>query len=131
VEAVRREIDFREQSESENAAEPAPALTAEDIRIHAWLVERLAVVNYEQHGLWPKLRRFVFGNRLVRWLKRTTRRIVDETTRGSAEGTANKGRYPGAHAAMEHSAAGAAETDQDRSCRPRSVLCRPNRSTAP
>ena len=70
VEAVRREIDFREQRETENAAGPAPTLTAEDIRIHAWLLERLALVNYEQHGLWPKLRRFLFGNRLVRWLMR-------------------------------------------------------------
>jgi hypothetical protein len=70
VEAVRREIAFREQREIENAAGPAPTLTAEDIRIHACLVERLAVVYYEQHGLWPKLRRFLFGNRLVRWLRR-------------------------------------------------------------
>jgi hypothetical protein len=45
-----------------------PPLTAEDFRIHAWLLERLAAVNYERHGLWPKLRRFFFGNRLVRGL---------------------------------------------------------------
>jgi hypothetical protein len=70
VDAVQREIDFREQRETENSAGPAPTLTAEDIRIYAWLVERLAVVNYEQHGLWPKLRRFLLGNRLLRWLMR-------------------------------------------------------------
>jgi hypothetical protein len=47
-----------------------PPLTAEDIRIHVWLSERLAVLHYERHGLWPKLRRFLFGNRLVRFLAR-------------------------------------------------------------
>ena len=44
-----------------------PPLSAEDIRLHAWLAERLAVLHYERYGLWPKLRRFLFGNRLVRW----------------------------------------------------------------
>jgi hypothetical protein len=78
--AVPREIDVREQRETDNGAGSArregeganqwstarPPLSAEDIRIHAWLIERLAVVHYERHGLWPKLRRFLFGNRLVR-----------------------------------------------------------------
>jgi hypothetical protein len=73
LEAVRREIDFREQRETENGAGPArregegtnrwstarPPLSAEDIRIHAWLTERLAVLHYERYGLWPKLRRFL------------------------------------------------------------------------
>src|SRR5712691_4371456 len=82
LEAVRRKIDFREQRETENVAGPArregqgtsrwfttrPPLSAEDIRLHAWLAERLAVLHYERHGLWPKLRRFLLGNRLVRWL---------------------------------------------------------------
>jgi hypothetical protein len=82
LEAIRREIDFREQRETENGAEPAqredegtdrwstarPTLSAEVIRLQGWLSERLAMVNYERHGLWPKLRRFLFGNRLVRWL---------------------------------------------------------------
>jgi hypothetical protein len=81
-EAVRRDIRLRGQSETENGAGIArregqgtgrwftarPAPSAEDIRVHAWLLERLAVLHYERHGLWPKLRRFLFGNRLVRWL---------------------------------------------------------------
>jgi hypothetical protein len=42
--------------------------SAEDIRLHGWLAERLAAVHYERHGLRPKLRRLIFENRLVRWL---------------------------------------------------------------
>jgi hypothetical protein len=82
LEAVRREIHFREQRATGNGAGPVrrqgqrtnrwstarPPLSAEDIRIHAWLTERLAVLHYERYGLWPKLRRFLLGNRLVRWL---------------------------------------------------------------
>jgi hypothetical protein len=82
LEAIRREIDFREQGETEKGSGPArregertnrwstarPRLRAEDIRLHAWLTERLAALHYERHGLWPKLRRFLFGNRLVGWL---------------------------------------------------------------
>jgi len=41
-----------------------PPLSAEDIRMHTWLIERLAALHFERHGLWPKLRRFLFGNRL-------------------------------------------------------------------
>jgi hypothetical protein len=88
--ALRKEIHFREQRETDNAAGLArwegegmntplwrgreTALrrrrlpSAEDIRLHAWLAERLAVLHHERHGLWPKLRRLVFENRLVRWL---------------------------------------------------------------
>jgi len=40
-----------------------PSLTAEDIRLHAWINERLAVVHREQHSLWAKARRFLFANR--------------------------------------------------------------------
>jgi hypothetical protein len=75
LEAVQREIHFREQRESGNGAGLArregqvtsrwsiarPPLSDEDIRVHAWLIERLAVLHYERHGLWPKLRRFLFG----------------------------------------------------------------------
>jgi hypothetical protein len=82
LEAVWREIRFREQRETTNGAgnvrrenqgarRPSvarPPLSAEDIRIHARLNERLALNNYERYGLWPKLRRFLFSNRLVRWL---------------------------------------------------------------
>jgi hypothetical protein len=82
LEALRREIDFREQRDAQHEAKFAwresegtnrwstarPRPSAADIRVHAWLTERVAEVHYERHGLWPKLRRFLFGNRLVRWL---------------------------------------------------------------
>jgi hypothetical protein len=82
LEAVQREIYFREQQETGNGAGPErrtgggvsrrfsarPALSAEDIRIHAWLTERLAMLHYERHGLWPRFKRFLFGNRLGRQL---------------------------------------------------------------
>jgi hypothetical protein len=84
LEARQREIYFRQQQETGNGAgltrregkgtnrrsTARPPLSAEDIRIHAWLSERLAIVHYEQHGLWPKLRWLLFGNRLMRWLGR-------------------------------------------------------------
>ena len=57
--------EFREELLGSPAGRP---LSAKDIRIHAWLSERLAVLQHERHGLWPKLRRFLFGNRLARWL---------------------------------------------------------------
>jgi hypothetical protein len=34
-----------------------PPLTEEDVRIHAWLWERLAALHYERHGLWPRVNR--------------------------------------------------------------------------
>jgi len=58
-------------------ADNLPPRRAEDIRIQAWLTERLAVLHYERHGLWPRLRRFLFGNRLVRWLRFQPRRSED------------------------------------------------------
>lgn len=80
--AVRREIHAREQRETDyrawstrradresnrwSTARPRPS--AEDIRIHAWLSERLAVLHHKRHGLWPRLRHFLLGNRLVQWL---------------------------------------------------------------
>ncbi|HVS38266.1 MAG TPA: hypothetical protein VMS17_22100 [Gemmataceae bacterium] len=77
LEVARRAIDFREQRGTENGAEPArrhgegpnrrpiawPPLSAEDVRLHAWLTERQAVVHYERYGLWPRLRRYLWGNR--------------------------------------------------------------------
>jgi hypothetical protein len=80
LDAVRREIHVREQWDTDHRAGPVrrghpganhwstarPAITAEDIRIHTWLNERLAVLHHERHGFWPRLRRFLFGNRLVR-----------------------------------------------------------------
>src|SRR5947209_3689968 len=43
-------------------------LTAEDLRIHGWLAHRLELLHYERYGWWPRLRRLLFENRLVRWL---------------------------------------------------------------
>jgi hypothetical protein len=82
LEALRRGIHFREQRETRNGAGSVrresegtntgstarPPLRAEDIRLHAWLSERLAMLHYERHSLWPKLRRFLFDNRLTLWL---------------------------------------------------------------
>jgi hypothetical protein len=72
-EAMRREIHSREQQEVGDgtgrwATARAP-VTAEDLRIHAWLTRRLAVLHYERHGLWPRLRRFLLGSRLSQWLR--------------------------------------------------------------
>jgi hypothetical protein len=81
LEAVRREIDFRQQRETTNGDESARrewegtnrwstarlTMSAEEIRMHAWLTERLAALHQEQR-LWPKVRRLLFGNRLVRLL---------------------------------------------------------------
>jgi hypothetical protein len=84
LEALQREIRFREQREARNGAglghgeaqwstgwsHARSPLSAEDTRIHRWLVERLARVDYERHGLWPRLKRLLFENRLVRWLRK-------------------------------------------------------------
>jgi hypothetical protein len=65
--AVRREIAFRNQRETENGGGLVrPPLSTEDLRLHARLTERLAVLHYQRYGLWPRLRRFFFGSRLVR-----------------------------------------------------------------
>jgi hypothetical protein len=40
-----------------------PPLTEEDIRLHVWLMERLEAINHERRGLWPRLRRLLFGSR--------------------------------------------------------------------
>jgi len=80
LDAVRKEILFRERKEMRNRggivgrerersnrrSTDRPPLSVEDIRIHALLAERVAVLHYERHGLWPKFRRFLFGNRAVR-----------------------------------------------------------------
>jgi hypothetical protein len=69
-EAVRHYFDQQQGLAREtNVLETVrPRLNAEDIRLHTWLFERLAAVHYERHGLWPRLRRLLFDNRLVRWL---------------------------------------------------------------
>jgi len=79
LEALRREIHFRRQRQlgkeagrvrwegarTSSSSAARPPLSAEDICIHAWLAERLALLHYERYGLWPRLRRFLFGNRSV------------------------------------------------------------------
>ncbi len=66
--AVGRELARREGSGASPRPAHRPTLTEEDIRIHTWLNERLAVLHRERHGLWPRVRRFFLGSRLVRWL---------------------------------------------------------------
>jgi hypothetical protein len=45
-----------------------PPWTEEDARIHAWLNERLAVLHYERHGLWPRAKRlFRAIGRFLSW----------------------------------------------------------------
>jgi hypothetical protein len=38
-----------------------PTLTPEDLRIHAWISQRLALFRRVQNSLWAKVRRFLFG----------------------------------------------------------------------
>ena len=80
--ALRMEIHFREQREARKGPGTArregggtnrrlttwPAISDEDIRIHAWVAERLALIHHERYGLWPRLRRLIFGNRVGRLL---------------------------------------------------------------
>jgi hypothetical protein len=74
-----------------------PPLTALDLRIHAWLTRRLALVHHEQHGLWPRLRRLLFGDRLARWL-RSSQWTEDGRNRArpGEQGVALRERIPGA-----------------------------------
>ena len=63
-EAVPQETHRREQRDhhkDSRCSSTRRPLSAEDLRLHAWLTERLAVLQYERHGLWPRLRRFFFG----------------------------------------------------------------------
>ena len=79
LDAVRREMIFRDQTEmwhgeetvgqalgGSNRASAVRPPSDDEIRFGALLAERLAVLHYERYGLWPRLRRFVFGNREVR-----------------------------------------------------------------
>jgi hypothetical protein len=82
LDAVRRELNSREHEEAGTGPWPGrpggpgtspwtgrrPRRSAEDARIHAWLNVRLAALRRERRGLWPRVRRFFLGNRLVRWL---------------------------------------------------------------
>jgi hypothetical protein len=75
LEALRRDILLRRWRGAGPARRVAarPLLTAEDLHLHAWLNERLEAVRYERHGLWPRLRRLLLGDRLARWLGRLRR----------------------------------------------------------
>jgi hypothetical protein len=68
LDAVQKEIDSRERQVKRAASGQGAGrrikLTAEDIRIHNRLNERLAALHRHRHGLWSKLRRFVFGTLL-------------------------------------------------------------------
>lgn len=64
VDAVGHELRRREDRE---AAGRTP-LTKEDIRIHVWLNQRLAVLHRERHGFGARMRRFFLRNHLLRWL---------------------------------------------------------------
>lgn len=76
-----REIHFDEQSVTEDeiglthfeceGANARPSTSERDLRIHAWLIDRLLLLQEEklkQRNLWHKLRRFLFDNRLGPWL---------------------------------------------------------------
>lgn len=39
-----------------HAIDSQPLPTAEDIRIHAWINERLAMLHRERHSLWAKIK---------------------------------------------------------------------------
>ena len=70
MEAVRREIDYREQRErarpgagkmKRRAVPPlAHSRTQKTFGFRASVAQRLAVFHYERCGLWPKVRRFFF-----------------------------------------------------------------------
>jgi hypothetical protein len=80
--ALQWEILFRKQRETRKGAGVArlegertnkrfairPRTSDEDTRMHASVAERLAAIHYERCGLWPKIRRFLFGNCLARLL---------------------------------------------------------------
>jgi hypothetical protein len=80
LDAIRREVSFREREETRHGSGTArregegthqrsairPPPSAEHIRIRASVAQRLAVLHYERCGLWPKLRRFLFGKHNVR-----------------------------------------------------------------
>jgi len=79
LDAVRREMLFRDQKEmwhgdgtlgqalgGNNRASAVRPPNDDEIRLSASLAERLAVLHYERYGLWPRIRRFFFGNRVVR-----------------------------------------------------------------
>lgn len=64
LEAIRHEIDAREPDARWYAtARQLPRVSEADARWHAWLNERLTVVNRRRNGFWAKVRRFFLGGR--------------------------------------------------------------------
>jgi hypothetical protein len=85
---AEREIRFRVQrmtgiligltSREYERVNTRPAISDRDLRIHAWLIERQMLLRDEkrkQEELWSKLRRFLFDNRVTRWLGLLSSRI--------------------------------------------------------
>jgi hypothetical protein len=63
--AARREVSLRDGPSPGPWSSGRTPLTEEDIRVHAWLNQRLAALHRDRHGLVAKVRRFLFGNWLV------------------------------------------------------------------
>jgi len=53
------------ESRVSNAYFDRPPLTDYDVRVHAWLTDRMRLLGHERHGLWAKLRRLLFDNPLI------------------------------------------------------------------
>jgi hypothetical protein len=76
------ETDLGEQKKTDDGAGPARPMddevnreltdpypvSAEEIRLHAWLMERLMLLHHERYGWWPRIRRFLFDSRPIRQL---------------------------------------------------------------
>jgi hypothetical protein len=76
LDALDREIDQREQGEADGAGRPStdglsadrgealwPRWSEADVRGHAWLNQRMAVLRRERRGWWQRLRRLLSGGR--------------------------------------------------------------------
>jgi hypothetical protein len=76
LDAVGSGLTLREGPGPSPWSADRPPLSEEDIRLHAWLNERLASLHRERYGLWPKIRRSLSGNWLVRWLVSGSRAVI-------------------------------------------------------
>ncbi len=67
IDALRREIATREEADlvsRQAAGDGSESPTAEEnIDESALLAARLAELNYQRHGIWPRLQRFLFRDR--------------------------------------------------------------------
>jgi hypothetical protein len=74
LQAVRREIGEREQKDRvvdsmlagagplpSGPSLRTPVITEEDVRIHAWLNQRLLLMTRQRQSVWGKARRFIRG----------------------------------------------------------------------